>query len=280
MENYGILYTISIVHDYFDGCPCPSIACRLSPEGERLARQRKLLFRQTGTGTWTILFDKNADSIDTDHDVLELQLHLTDGSFVYYTNWPEFKPTSAYGLALPQQQEELEVKDAIRPVDRKRAIGEGFCTIRLTLTSKMVDVAHPKKPSDSPKPMKTVLHFRAPKMWWKYLFFFRDMDKYEVERLKLVDTMNKLTFTGFKQEKGDEYGRKALVATSKSTVEMRQSYGCRLRLIAVLKDDDDNNEEEEKKKKIRVLLPHVSPPEPGRFIQEFNKGILRQVCYY
>lgn len=260
MEIYRPLYKFSIVHDYFDGGQCPFVACRLSPEGERLARQRKLLFRQIGEGTWTILYDRNADGIDTDHDVLELQLHLTDPNFVYCTDWPNFHPASAYELALPQLREEQEAAKAICVTDRRREMGEGFCTVRLTLSSEMVEAAQ------KGKPMRALLHFCAPCVKWEYLIFSRSGDV--PEGMMLEDTTGMVEFSAFCPQ--EAYGRPVFLTRSTNAVPMRYSYPCRLRLVC---QDSDGRRPK------RILLRYVNPPEPGRFFSD-EEGFLRQVCYF
>lgn len=66
MDSYRTLYRIKVEHDYFDGKPCTALQCRLTPQGEALARRRGLLFRQTAENEWTVLFNREPDTgLDT-----------------------------------------------------------------------------------------------------------------------------------------------------------------------------------------------------------------------
>lgn len=256
MENYSTLYRIKVVHDYFDGCPCPALQCRLTLQGETLARRRGLLFRQTAADEWALLF-LAAPPVD---DVLTLDLLLADPSFTLYTAWKDFQPSAAYILELPLPDEKVDAATAIRSANTKRGIGRGFCTMALRLTEAMTNAAKANKP------MQTVLHFHAPSLRWEYLFILRGETDVPASRMTLEDATGRLEFTAL--EECEAYGKKAIRTTSMSFVPMRQGYGCRLRLMA--KDEGRQK---------RVLLKQVPPPEPGRFLDACD-GILRQICYY
>ena len=72
MGTYRPLYNIRIEHEYFDGNICRAMQCRISPSGQALCHRRGLLFRQTGTNEWTILYDDAGAGVDTLSDVLAL----------------------------------------------------------------------------------------------------------------------------------------------------------------------------------------------------------------
>lgn len=257
MDSYRTLYRIKVEHDYFDGKPCTALQCRLTPQGEALARRRGLLFRQTAENEWTVLFNREPD---TGLDTLILALSITDTSFPLYTAWDDFRPSVDYELELPQKTETLEAATAIHASGRKRAIGSGFCTLHLRMTGEMLQAAN------SDTPMQTVLHFHAPKMRWEYLLISRNSEKLSASKIRLEEVAGKMEFTAFKD--CEAYGRTALCSRSKGEIPMRLSYTCRLRITA----------QEEGKPK-RVLLPQVPPPGAGTYM-DTPKGILRQVCYY
>lgn len=256
MESYRTLYRIKVVHDYFDGQPCTALQCRLTPQGEALAKRRGLLFRQTSADEWTCLFR----TVPAEDDVLTMDLYLTDPAFALYTAWEGFRPSAAYGLALPAPKEEVEAASAIRPTDGKRSIGRGFCTIGLRLTEEMTQAA------EAGNPMQATIRFRALSAQWEYLFIPRGGTDVPTGRLVLEDAAGKVEFPAFK--KCGVYGRQGWCTLSKSPVPMRRSYGCRLRLTA----QDEGRQK-------RILLKRIPAPEPGRF-PDAGKGILRQVCYY
>ena len=79
-----------------------------------------------------------------------------------------------------------------------------------------------------------------------------------------------LWFSVLKANKSCEaYGRKAWRTVSESPIPMRDTYGCRLRLAAMLNNG----------KQKCILLSHVEPPQPGRYMSE-DKEMLRQVDYF
>lgn len=256
MERYRILYRIRVKHGYFDNGPCPALQCRLTPQGGTLARRRGLLFRQTAPGEWTLLFrDRPAED-----DLLTLDLSVADPAFTLYTAWDGFRPQAAYELELPAEEEAVEATAAIRPSDRKRAIGSGFCTLGVRLTAEMAEAA------ESGQPMQAELYFKEAAAQWEYLFIPTGGNAVPPGQLQLEDTAGKVQFAAFRQ--CEAYGRQAVCTTSRSRVPMRMTYGCRLRLTV----------QEEGRQK-RILLPQVAPPEPGRYM-DAPQGILRQICYY
>lgn len=256
MESYRTLYRIKVVHDYFDGQPCTALQCRLTPQGEALAKRRGLLFRQTGADEWSCL----SRTVPAEDDVLTMDLYLTDPAFAFYTAWEGFRPSAAYGLELPVLEEEVEAATAIRPTDGKRGIGRGFCTIGLRLTEEMA------KAAEAGKPMQATIRFRSLSAQWEYLFIPRGGTDTTVGRLALEDAAGKVEFPTFKE--CGVYGRQGWRTMSKSPVPMRRSYGCRLRITV----QDEGRQK-------RILLKRIPAPEPGRF-PDAGKGILRQVCYY
>lgn len=257
MDSYRILYRIRVEHDYFDGKPCTALQCRLTPQGEALARRRGLLFRQTAPGEWAVLFNKEPD---TDFDILMLALKITDTKFPLYTAWYGFRPFADYELQLPQESKTLEAANAIRKSGRKRAIGFGFCTLYLRMTDEMLQAAN------AGTPIQTVLHFRAPEVLWEYLFIPRDWEKLSANYILLEEMNGKMEFTTFRE--CEAYGRKAWRSRSQKNVPMRPSYSYRLRITA----------QEEGKPK-RTLLSKLPMPETGTYL-DAPKGILRQVCYF
>lgn len=144
MDSYRILYRIRVEHDYFDGKPCTTFQCRLTPQGEALARWRGLLFRQTAPGEWAVLFNREPD---TGLDTLMLALSIADASFPIYTAWDDFRPSANYELELPRKKETLEAANAGTP-------------------------------------MQTVLHFHAPSVQWEYLFVPHSVSDLRADRIR------------------------------------------------------------------------------------------------
>lgn len=199
MESYRILYRIHIEHDYFDGKPCPALQCRLMPQGEALAHRRGLLFRQTASGEWTLLFRQEPD---TKNDELLLDLFMADPKFTLYTAWEGFQPSATYSLELPGKKEIIEAAIAIQPTEKKRTIGSGFCTLHLRLTDELV------KAAENGQPIQEILHFKESALQWEYLFISNGEQSVPPGQLKLEDAAGKVQFTTFKECK--VYGRKGM----------------------------------------------------------------------
>lgn len=114
MSNYRTLYSLTVEHGYFDNGTCRALRCRISPRGADLWRRRGLLFRQSGSNAWTVLYDSDGAGVDTSSDTLLLEMDITDPAFVLYTRWDGFRPTSAYGLELPAVSGTVEAAQSIR----------------------------------------------------------------------------------------------------------------------------------------------------------------------
>ncbi len=261
MANYQVLYRIAVEHDYFNRKLCSPLECRLSPQSAWLARQRGLLFRQANN-KWTVLYDSTGNGVDTQKDVLELELNITDPAFILYTEWGEFYPAAAYVLELPATDENVNFISAILIGDKKRKAGTPFCTLRLPLTENVMDAAKAGSPEQA------ILQFRAPKVQWEYIFFSRNAKNDTFGKLVLEDTTGKLKFLDFKE--CEVYGKSGWRTTSEEVhIPMREAYESSLQLAA------QNNGMTQK----RILLSTVPCPEPGRF-QSGQSGVIRQVCYF
>ena len=256
MENYRILYRIRIEHDYFDRTKCSAVQCFLTPQGEDLLRRRGMLFRQTDVNEWTFLYNSEPD---TDNDVLNLNLSLNDPNFISYTEWNEFSPTAAYSLDLPGSKKVLDAATVIRKSEKSRRIGQGFCTVSLKLTEKMLKYAA------SGKPITSVIHFCAPSVKWEYIFIPR-VDDVVNGALSLHDDTGTLEFSLFK--KCEIYGKSAWQTETGKPVPMRYAYSCKLRLMA-----------NENGKQARILLSKVDPPVMGQY-RDAPGNVLRQIYYY
>lgn len=258
MESYRKLYQITVKHEYFGDEPCPSLKLGLSHESEMLIYRRVMLFRETGTGSWSLFFNEEPN---TKNDVLHLELSVADPMFALYTDWPGFKPSDHYELRLPVSRGLTDATSAIQHTDKKRGIGSGFCSIVLQLNEQLVQTAR------SGKPEEAVLQFHAPKKRWEYLFIPQGDEEFDGKQLCLEDATGSNKFSPFTP--CEAYGRKAWRTVSESPAPMRNTYGCRLRLAAMLNNG----------KQKRILLSHIEPPQPGRYMSE-DKGVLRQINYF
>lgn len=267
MEIYKPLYRITIEHDYFNNRACPALSLRITSQGLQLARQRTLLFRQTAVNEWTLLYDSTDPGVDTERDMLEFSLNITDPIFTLYTEWGGLHPAGTYLLQLPAKEEEMEKKNkvsvmsAIRPLNEKLKFRASFCTVRLRLTKELLEAAE----ADDPK--QEVLHFSAPEVQWEYFFLSRSKEHISPDDLLLEDAIGKLKFSDFKE--CEVFGKTAVYTITKDSFPLLENLGSHLRLIA-LKGE---------RKQRRVLLSQVPLPDLGRF-QSGQSGIIRQICYY
>lgn len=257
MESYRRLYQITVKHEYFGEKPCPSLKLCLSRESEALMYRRGMLFRETGIGCWTLFFNEKPD---TDKDVLHLELSVADPNFALYTDWPGFKPSERYELQLPASEGLIDATSAILHTDKKRCIGSGFCGIALRLNEKLVEAAKLGKAEEA------VLQFHGLKKHWEYLFIPQGDEEIDGKQLLLEDATGNIRFSPFTP--CEAYGRNAWRTVSENPIPMRDTYGCRLRLAAML-----NN-----RKQKRILLSQIETPQPGKYMD--NPDFLRQVCYF
>ena len=258
MGSYRKLYQIIVKHEYFGDGSCPSLKLCLSRESEALMYRRGMLLRETSTGSWMLLFSEEPD---TKNDVLHLELSVADPMFALYTDWPGFKPSDRYELRLPASGELTDAISAIQHTDKKRNIGSGFCSIALQLDEPLAQAAR------SGKPEEAVLQFHTPEKQWEYLFISQGDEEFDGKQLRLEDATESIKFSPFTPS--EAYGRKVWRTVSESPIPMRNKYGCKLRLVAMLNNG----------KQKRILLSHVEPPQPGRYMSE-DKGVLRQVGYF
>lgn len=180
-----------------------------------MCHRRGLLFRQTGTNEWTILYDDAGAGVDTLSDVLALELVMADPAFVLYTQWNGFQPSSAYRLELPVGQETLEATGAIVEQSANRQIGKGFCTVLLRLTEEVFSSAKAGTPETA------CLQFHVPEYRWEYLFVSRGGEKFSPEKLRLEECGGKLTFGPF--EAAAEYGREVLRTVSLERIPLAET---------------------------------------------------------
>lgn len=256
MGSYRKLYQITVKHEYFGEKPCPSLKLTLSRESEAMMYRRGMLFRETGTGCWTLLFN---EAPDTDKDVLHLELSIADPNFALYTDLSGFKPSERYELQLPTSEGLIDATSALLHTDKKRSIGSGFCGMALRLNEKLVEAAQ------SGKPEEAVLQFHASKKQWEYLFIPQGDEEIDGKQLQLEDATGNVKFSPF--TRCEAYGREAWRTVSESPILMRDTYGCKLRLAAMLNNG----------KQKRILLSQIEAPQPGRYMD--NPEFLRQVVY-
>lgn len=256
--NYRPLYSIRIVHDYFDRGMCRALRCRVSLAEGELWHRRGLLFRQSAGNEWTILYDSDGAGVDTSSDVLALEMDIADPAFVLYTQWDGFRPDAAYGLDLPLEEETADAAKAICQTAPKRGIGAGFCRIRIRMTGEVLRAARDSRPKSC------TLHFRVPERRWEYLLAPRAGDSTLPEGYILEETGGKLHFPPFEPVR--MYGREMLRTVSEESVPMHEGYGYRLKVVAPAGTGGRK----------QTILRHIDPPGPGRFL-DADPGLLRQV---
>jgi len=255
--NYRPLYILRIEHDYFDQGVCRALGFRISSTESSLWRRRGLLLRQTAANEWIILYDGDGAGVDTDSDVLALDMDMTDPSFVLYTEWADFHPSSAYVLELPIKEDRISA-EMLKETALKRRIGAGFCQVRIRLTSTLFQEAC------QGKPMQAILHFGVPACRWEYLLIPRAGVPVTKEEFTLEEAGDKLHFPPFEPVR--MYGQDMFRTVSEESVPMHERYGYKLKVFSSVGDGRKQG-----------ILKHVATPEPGRFL-DAEKGMVRQVC--
>lgn len=255
MSSYSPLYTLSIRHGYCDDGLCRAFSCTPAPSGQEIMRRRGLLFRQADAGSWSVLCDTVGSGPDTETDVLELDLAITDPQFVLYTLWDNFRPTAAYTLVLPLP--EGGAKDgtkAITESDTARQIGRGFCSVSIRLTEEMWQDALKGHPQGC------TLLFAPKACRWEYLLDFRKDTLRPSGQLMLEERGGRLTFPPFaKTEDG------IFRAVSEESVPMHVCYDIDLKLVCRQENSDRR----------QTLMRHIPPPETGAYLDSEPRMLRR-----
>lgn len=260
MSTYRSLYSFRIEHEYFEDSNGNALMCSVLPSAQKLMAQRGLLFRQTDENEWTILYDTENAGLDTESDIIEFGVLMSEPAFVFYTEWQNFNPMVAYQIDLPIGKSEVNATDVITEIGVKRSFGIPFCTIMIHLTEELWQEA--KKDV----PLKNTLIFKTPERFWEYVFICQNTNReISSECLKLETDKEILTFESF--ERTNEFGRNAFRTVSEKAVPMRERYDIKLNLIVT-------HDKEQK----QYLLRNIEHPIPGQFKSKADK--LRQVCYF
>ena len=255
MENWRELYKISFEHDYYEGTECNIFRCSLTKQGVSLAQRRSLCFRQTADDEWTLYYCNPP----CEEDVMTLSLSITDSLFPLYTDLDGYTPMESYELDLPSNTDKAEAATDITVSEGRRNLGMGFCTIRLHLNREVCSAA------EAGKPMHTTVHFAAKSATWTYLFIPRRESRFESDRMGLIDANDTVSFVALTQDTDYEG---ACRTSSKSPIPMRNSYKCKLSLIAY-----------DKNKRKMTLLSNVQPPILGEYM-DVPKGTIHKIYYY
>lgn len=255
MENWRELYRIVFEHDYFEGEVCNIFRCGLTEHGMSLAQRRSLCFRQIADNEWALYYY----NLPHEEDVLTLSFSITDSSFPLYTDWYGYKPMASYELDLPSKTEKVEATDDIVVSEGRRFFGRGLCTISLHLNREVCIAA------EEGKPMRTTVHLAAKSARWTYLFIPRERSRLVMNQLDLVDTNDTVSFFSFTQDSEFEGASRT---SSRTLIPMRNSYKCKLRLVAY-----------DKYKRKVTLLSNVQPPLPGQFM-DVPQGTIHKIYYY
>jgi len=261
MGAYERLYSLRILHDYFDGAVCRAVQCRPTASGAELMRRRRWIFKRTADNEWAVFYDPSGAGPDIGADRLSFELRLAEPDFVLYTQWPTFRPDAAYRLNLPSGGGVLEATEAIVASEERRTIGSGCCVATLALTEETIGTAR------AGTPLGCTLRFHAPAYKWEYLFLPESDTALDCQTLCLeaVDGKNPYRFSSFEQVQA--FDRAAYRTTSEEAIPLRESYGFRLRLSSSTGANRPK----------RTLLRDVPPPIPGRH-RSAGPEFIRQVC--
>ena len=255
MENWRELYKISFEHDYYEGTECNIFRCCLTKQGVSLAQRRSLCFRQTTNNEWTLYYT----NLPREDDVITLGLSITDSLFPLYTDLEGYTPMASYELDLPSNTDKVEASTDINVSEGRRNIGMGFCTIRLHLNKEVCSAA------EEGKPMRATVHFAAKSAIWTYLFIPRRGSGFETDQMNLIDANDTVSFVALTHDTEYEGAGRT---SSKSLIPMRNSYKCKLRLVAY-----------DKNKRKVTLLSNVQPPILGEYM-DVPKGTIHKIYYY
>lgn len=261
MGTYERLYSLRILHDYFDGAVCRAVQCRPTASGAELMRRRGWIFKRTADNEWAVLYDPSGAGPETGADRLSFELRLAEPDFVRCTHWPTFRPDAAYRLQLPSEGGDLEAAEHLVASEERRTIGSGYCVATLTPTEATIGAAR------AGTPLGCTLRFHAPAYRWEYLFLPESdaAPNRETLRLEAVDGKAPCRFAAFEQVQ--VFGRTACRTISEEAIPLKERYGFRLRLISSTGADRPK----------RTILRDVPPPIPARH-RSCGPGFIRQIC--
>lgn len=255
MENWRELYRITFQHDYYEGEKCNIFSCSLTKQGIALAQRRSFCFRQTADNEWTLYYC----NFPREEDVITLSLSITDSQFPLYTDLDGYTPMATYELDLPSKTDKVDATAEITVSEERRGFGMGFCTIKLHLNRKVCMAA------EDGKPMCTTVLFAAKSAIWTYLFIPRKGSRFEASQMYLVDANDTVNFVALTRDTEYEGAGRT---SSKTLIPMRNSYKCKLRLVAY-----------DKNKRKVTLLSNVQPPLLGQYM-DVPKGTIHKIYYY
>ncbi len=84
------------------------------------------------------LYDTEDAGLDTESDIIEFGVLMSEPAFVFYTEWQNFNPMVAYQIDLPIGKSEVNATDVITEIRSEKEFWRSFCTIMIHLTEDVV----------------------------------------------------------------------------------------------------------------------------------------------
>jgi hypothetical protein len=224
-----------------------------------------MLFKQTAANEWKVLYNGEAPPSGSAVDVLVVELHVADASFINYTQWEHLQLESPYLLELPASTADgrLEADKAFKPTNTRKGIRSPFVIIQLHLTDEVYQAAQAS-------PKEDVLYFHAPSKYWEYLFVNRDHKRLlTTSDLRLEDGNGKVEFSPFETVR--KYDQEMLRTHSIRPIKMHERYDTLLSLALVSPDSHRSKQ---------ILRSNVSQPVWMMRHDEDNTDYLSMLCYF
>lgn len=248
MTDYNAIWSLVVVHNYYESGVCSDFRVDVSAATAKLLNRRGLLWKAIAPNQWTLLAPGH-DLLHPD-DTFEFDLSVRNPTFPYITHCPGLTPGHAVVLTCTGTEPPYGYPFTGYPQLQARP-GVLF---RILWS--------PGKQAQTESESITNITFQPPAYYWEYIFITRNTSTGKT--LELYDKEHLLTF-----DKGThiEYlGHPAQCFRSAENPPIIKQPKSKIRLYEVLPAGK------------RELYTQLPPPVPGEFI-DAPPGVIRQIVY-
>lgn len=251
METYTLLLQLKLEHDYYPDKRCRAIVLQPTAQCRRWLNNRQLVWHGQ-EAEWNLIGKKEV-CFDREES-LEIELIAGHEHFFYFTQWSDECTGKQFRLQIEDKQTEWPLPSSattFHPSGQPKKLG--VVTVPLSLLP---------PPAKERKPQLFTFTFKAPELYWEYLFIPRNGETRR--QVELIDDAGLITFTALQPDVA--HGKEGWRCSSEQAIAVRESYPFRLRLIE--KTPFGN----------KTLMRNVASPRVGQFV--WKKGAIHQICYF
>ncbi len=248
MADYHVIWSLLVVHNYYEGGVCDDFRVGVSATTENLLKRRGLIWKTIAPDRWALLAS-DQDLLHPD-DVFEFDLLVRNTLFPYITDCQGLTPGHAVLLSCTGTEPPFMPPFTGYPQQQTRP----GILLRILLSAGEL--------SRSGSGLVTKLIFQPPAYYWEYIFIFRNTGTEKT--LELHDKEHLLTF-----DKGirlEYLGHPAQCFRSVENPPFTKQPKSKIRLSEVLPGGK------------RELYAQLPSPVPGEFI-DASPGVIRRIVY-